>query len=169
LESNAAKSNLVVRNAAPNNIDEIYEIIASYSKNGIILERSHENIKASISCFYVAEINGSVAGVISYYDYGDHLKEIRSLGVKKGFLRQGIGSALLRKVIQPLCEGNNPKIFVLTYTPEFFERNGFSIIPKDTLPEKIWKDCVKCKNIDICNETALEYHCNTPQARSVGF
>src|SRR5208337_5051102 len=112
-------------------IDAIYEIIASYSKEGIILERSHENIKTSISCFHVAEINGSVGGVISYYDYGDHLKEIRSLGVKKSFLRQGIGSALLRKVMQHLCEGNSPKIFVLTYTPQFFERNGFSIIPKD--------------------------------------
>ncbi len=159
LKSDFAKSSLIIRNAAPNDIDAIYEIIASYSKEGIILERSHENIKASISCFHVAEVSGTVAGVISYYDYGDHLKEIRSLGVKNSFLRQGIGSALLHTIIKLLCGENSPKIFVLTYTPQFFERNGFSIISMDTLPEKIWKDCVNCKNMDICSETALEYHC----------
>ncbi len=154
---------LLIRNAAPRDIDEIHEIIESYSKDTIILERSRENIESSISSFYVAEISGSIAGVISYYDYGSHLKEIRSLGVRKGFLRRGIGTALLAKILQLLCEENSPKIFVLTYTPQFFERNGFSVISKDTLPEKIWKDCVNCKNIETCNETALEYFCDMPR------
>ena len=153
------KNTAVIRKAVPDDINAIYDIIKSYSNDGVILERSHGNIKLSLSDFHVAELNHAIAGVISHFDYGTHLKEIRSLGVKKNFLRRGIGSALLMKVIQDLCRQNKPKIFVLTYTPEFFERNGFSVIQKDTLPEKIWKDCSKCKNIDICSEIALEYQC----------
>jgi amino-acid N-acetyltransferase len=157
------KTVAVIRKAMPDDLDSIFDIIKQYSDTGIILERSLRDVKASLNNFYVAEINHTLAGVCSFYDYGGHLKEIRSLGVKKKFLRKGIGSALVKLVVQDLCAFNNPRIFVLTYTPEFFERNGFSIISKSTLPEKIWKDCITCRNIDSCHETALEFYCRSEQ------
>jgi len=159
----------VIRKATTDDIDSIFTIIKFYSDGGIILERSLKDLKSSLYYFYVAEISQTIVGTCSYYDYGGHLMEIRSLGVKKNFLRQDIGSALIKRVIQDLCALNKPKIFVLTYTPEFFKRNGFSIISKNTLPEKIWKDCVTCKNIDTCNEIALEYNCQTGESGSVGL
>ncbi len=157
------KTVAIIRKAMPDDVDSILDLIKLYSDEGIILERSLKDVNSSINCFYVAEINHSLAGVCSFYDYGGHLKEIRSLGVKKNFLRQGIGSALVKLVVRDLCTLNNPRIFVLTYTPEFFERNGFSVISKNTLPEKIWKDCITCRNIDSCHETALEFNCRSEQ------
>lgn len=151
------KTTAAVRKATGDDIDSIYEIISSYAEDGILLARSLDDIGSTVENFYVAEINHYTVGAITYYDYGDHLKEVRSLAVRKNYLRRGIGSTLLRKLIHDLTDGNKPKIFVLTYAPAFFEKNGFTVISMDTLPEKIWKDCIFCKNQESCNEAALEY------------
>jgi amino-acid N-acetyltransferase len=151
------KATAVVRKATDEDIDTIHEIIASYSEEGVLLARSIDDISDTLENFYVAEVRDITAGVVTFYDYGDHLKEVRSLAVRKNYLRRGVGSILLQRLIQDLTAANMPKIFVLTYTPAFFERNGFEAIDMETLPEKIWKDCIYCKNQDTCHETALEY------------
>jgi amino-acid N-acetyltransferase len=151
------KTTAVVRKATARDIDTIHEIIASYPEEGVLLARSIDDISDTLENFYVAEVRDITAGVVTFYDYGDHLKEVRSLAVRKNYLRRGVGSILLQKLIQDLTAANMPKIFVLTYTPAFFERNGFEAIDMETLPEKIWKDCIYCKNQDTCHETALEY------------
>ncbi len=151
------KKNAVIRSATSADIDTIHDIIASYSSEGILLSRSLDEISSNLENFFVAEIVHATVGVITHFDYGDHLKEVRSLAVNKRYLRRGIGSALLLALIEKLKAANTPRIFVLTYTPAFFEKNGFTVINMDTLPEKIWKDCMFCNRQDNCNETALEY------------
>ncbi|OHD65741.1 MAG: hypothetical protein A2176_13435 [Spirochaetes bacterium RBG_13_51_14] len=151
------KTATCVRKATEDDIDSIHSIISSYSEEGILLSRSIDDIGASLENFHVAEVDRDMAGVISFCDYGDHLKEVRSLAVRKNYLRRGIGSALLQKLITELTAANDPRIFVLTYVPAFFEKNGFAVISVDTLPEKIWKDCVNCARWDACSEIALEY------------
>ncbi len=149
------KNTATIRKATSQDTDTIHEIITSYSREGILLSRSLDDISHSIENFFVAEIGSVIVGVITFYDYGDHLKEVRSLAVNRNYLRRGIGSALLQALITHLRAANTPRIFVLTYTPAFFERNGFTEINMDTLPEKIWKDCMYCPRQDNCNETAL--------------
>jgi amino-acid N-acetyltransferase len=147
----------VIRNATEDDTESIHAIINAYSGDGTLLSRSLDDIASAIGCFYVAEVNGAIAGVITYHDYGDHLKEVRSLAVKKSCLRRGIGSMLLHRLIADLMAANNPLLFVLTYAPEFFRKNGFVEINMDTLPEKIWKDCMYCINYSNCSEIALVY------------
>jgi amino-acid N-acetyltransferase len=152
----------VVRKATDVDIDSIHEIINAYAGDGTLLSRSLDDIASAIGNFYVAEVGGSIAGVITFHDYGDHLKEVRSLAVKKQFLRKGIGSMLLRKLIADLMAANSPTLFVLTYAPEFFKKNGFVEINMDTLPEKIWKDCMYCMNYATCSEIALLHDGSRP-------
>ena len=148
----------LIEKATARDVDSIYKIIQYYSGKDVILERTRDDILTSLDNFYVARTGSEVIGIISYYDYGDHLKEIRSLGVKKKFVRNGIGSSLLRHVVGELKSQGDPRIFVLTYTPEFFQKNGFVVIPMNSLPEKIFKDCFSCKNKFSCSEIALVHH-----------
>lgn len=99
----------------------------------------------------------TIAGVISYHDYGRHLKEIRSLAVRDADSRKGVGSRLVRHLIKQLSREGSPKIFVLSYSPVFFIKNGFAPVDKETFPEKIWKDCINCPDQENCGETALVY------------
>lgn len=147
----------VIKKATKDDIDSIYKIIKPYSDAEIILDRTKDDIYNSIKHFLTAKIDNRVIGVISLYDYGNKLKEIRSLAVTKEFYENGIGSALLKALINDILNKGNVKIFVLTYSPVFFKKNGFVEVSKESLPLKIWKDCNKCKNRENCGETALIY------------
>ncbi len=144
--------------ALPADIDSIYRIIKSYSDIDVVLERSREDISDSLETFLVAREKEGIRGVISYHDYGPGLKEIRSLCVSKENLRKGTGSLLLTRLIDEIRRKNSTtKIFVLTYNPAFFTKNRFVEVEKDSLPEKIWKDCDSCKNREECRETTMVY------------
>jgi amino-acid N-acetyltransferase len=148
----------VIRKAAFPDIDDIYSILKPYSDEGVILERPREDIENNIDKFFIAKIENNIAGVISYYNYSDELMEIRSLAVKKEYYNYGIGAALLKKLLEALLNDfNNVKIFALSYLPEFFKKAGFLEVLKDSLPEKIWKDCKNCVHQFDCGETALLY------------
>ena len=43
----------------------------------------------------------------------------------------------------------------LTYEQSFFEKMNFSVVDKETLPLKVWSDCVRCPKRDGCDEIAM--------------
>ena len=45
--------------------------------------------------------------------------------------------------------------FTLTYKPGFFQTLGFHTVTKETLPPKVWKDCIDCPKFPNCDEIAL--------------
>jgi amino-acid N-acetyltransferase len=47
------------------------------------------------------------------------------------------------------------RIFALTYKPEFFEKLGFQIVDKATLPHKVWTECIRCPKFPDCGEIAV--------------
>lgn len=146
-----------IRPAEEQDIESIHGLISHYAREGVILERSHDDIRANLENFIVAEDSGIVIGAATFYDYGETLKEVRSFAIDKRYHGMGIGSSLLKKLIENIDGKNNTRIFTLTYKPEFFSKNGFAVVSKDDFPEKIWKDCRNCKDWDNCGETALVY------------
>lgn len=151
-------SNVKIRKAAPGDAESIYNLLNPYSQKNIILERSIENITGLIGSFIVAQSEDKVIGAVSHHSYGANLKEIRSLAVIKKHQHNGTGRRLVKYLLKNLL-GDHPdtKIFALSYSPEFFKKIGFVEVDKETLPEKIWQDCVKCKHRDNCGETALVF------------
>jgi amino-acid N-acetyltransferase len=147
----------IITPATPDDSRDIFNILTPYVDQGIILERPLDEIDESIETFLVARREGNIEGVVSYHDYGDGLYEIRSLAVKREITGSGTGTHLMKAMIEHLIEKGGRRIFSLTYSPAFFHRLGFLETPKDSLPEKIWKDCSKCRNRDVCGETALLY------------
>jgi amino-acid N-acetyltransferase len=147
----------LIRTASTDDAESIYRLIKYYAEKGVILERPMDDILENINNFLVAVSNERIIGSITHYDYGTNLKEVRSLAVDESFHSMGIGKKLLEELIRRMRTENEGKIFTLTYRPDFFEKNGFTAVPKDDFPEKIWKDCDKCKDKDKCGETALVY------------
>ncbi len=147
----------LIRTARPGDAGSIYSLIKHYAEEGVILERSMDDIMDNIGNFLVAVSDDKVIGSITHYDYGKNLKEVRSLAVDKFFQGKGIGKALLAELVKQMSSEHPLKIFTLTYRPDFFAKNGFVQVPKDDFPEKIWKDCANCKDEENCGETALIY------------
>jgi len=146
-----------IRAAVIGDAESIHQLIKHYADIGVILERSIDDIKSNIKNFIVASADDMVIGSITFYDYEKNLIEVRSLAVEESFHRLGIGRELLLTLINKFNSEKDTKIFTLTYRPDFFGKNGFIVVPKENFPEKIWKDCDKCRDKENCGETALVY------------
>jgi amino-acid N-acetyltransferase len=46
-------------------------------------------------------------------------------------------------------------VFALTLEKDFFEKLGFQKVPMESLPLKVWSDCVRCSKQAQCDEIAM--------------
>ena len=149
---------ITIRKAISADAEHILALLSPYVKKGILLPRSKEEIEKSSDTFTVAIANEKIIGVVSHYKYNNKLFEIRSLAVSSRHHHKGIGKQLVAHAIEDiLLQHKDAKIFCLTYKPSFFKKAGFIVVAKETLPDKIWKDCQYCQHKDNCTETAMVY------------
>ena len=145
----------MVRKANLKDVQPIFEIVESFSKKGIMLNRPVAEIYDNLRDFFVYEEDGSVAGLSALHVCGPDLGEIRSLAVRGDFTKKGIGKALVRACLEDARALGVKRVFALTYKVSFFEKLGFQIVDKMVLPQKIWGDCLKCAKFPGCDETAV--------------
>lgn len=127
---------------------------SEYSQEASVFQTERSQPHES-QCLKEAEI---LAGFASLKIFNADLAEVRSLIVAPQFRRRGIARAIVNELLDEARFYGLKSVFTLTYQKEFFERLGFTEIPKDELPaQKIWADCIKCKKFPVCNEIALIY------------
>jgi argininosuccinate lyase/amino-acid N-acetyltransferase len=146
---------VTIRQARIDDLDDIVRLVDYWTQQGENLPRSRESILEAIADFGVAELDGRVIGCGSLSIYTPALAEIRSLGVDPEHHGCGAGSALVRHFLGQAAVLHIPRVFVLTRAPHFFERLGFRTVSIQTLPEKVFKDCMKCTKRDRCDEIAM--------------
>ncbi len=148
-----------VRKAHMGDAGAISGLVEFYAARGEMLHRPIQQIYASIRDYFVCTGDGGdgagVIGVSALHVWWEDLGEIRSLAVSEENLAAGAGSALVKACIDEAGELGLKKLFVLTYKPGFFERFGFKVVDKDTLPHKVWGECVDCVKFPNCDETAV--------------
>lgn len=136
----------------------IKSLLDYYSRQQIVLPRSIVDICEKIRIFWIAvdTDTNEIIGCAGIQFYWDNLAEIKSLAVKKEYWGKGIGNMLVQKCIEEARSFGVKKIFALTYIAEFFKKLGFQIISKNSLPQKIWTECINCQHFPNCNEDAVE-------------
>lgn len=150
--------NITIRKATSSDAEHILALLSPYVKKGILLPRSKEEIEQASDAFTVAIAQKKIVGVVSHYKYNNRLFEIRSLAVHSRYHKKGIGKQLVEYAVNDILQHHkDAKIFCLTYKPSFFKKAGFMAVAKETLPDKIWKDCQYCKHRENCTETAMVY------------
>ncbi|MFM9279810.1 N-acetyltransferase [Paenibacillus jiagnxiensis] len=146
---------VLCRNAVPEDVEPLYQMISGYAERGIMLPRSREVLRRQLDTFIVAEVDGEVVGCGSLCKLGSDLVEVRSLGISEGYKGMGIGSKLVNGLIEEAKRQNIPKIMALTYEVSFFIKNGFEVVNKEIFPEKVWTDCIHCSKQHACDEIAV--------------
>ena len=142
------------RKATFADVDEIHDLIAGYASQGVMLPKPHSTIYETLREFVVAQ-EEKIVGVGALHLTWNELAEIRSMAVDENFSRQGIGSTIVKKLLEEGRVLGVKKFFTLTYRPEFFKSLGFSVTTKESLPHKIWKDCMDCPKFPNCDEIAM--------------
>ncbi|WP_050181861.1 N-acetyltransferase [Domibacillus robiginosus] len=144
-----------VRKAVLGDVEQIFELVNHYAKEGLMLPRTKESLVLNLQSIFVAEEQGEVLGVASLAILGHDLAEVRSLGVKENAKGRGIGKLLVKRIIEETELIGIPKLISLTYQVTFFEKCGFEIISKSEMPQKVWTDCVHCPKFPSCDEIAM--------------
>ena len=124
---------------------------------GHLLPRPISDLYSQVRSIFlwVDDITQEVAACGSLEVIWEDLAEIRSLAVRTERQGAGIGTELILTLLNEARKMQLQRVFVLTYRSKLFERQGFSIIDKSTLPHKIWADCIHCTKFPECDEIAL--------------
>ena len=144
-----------VRNAKITDAKAIYALISSYAERDKMLFRSLADIYENLQTFTIVELDGNVVGCCALQVIWSDLAEIKSLAVDETTTGAGVGKMLVAVAIEQAHQLGLPRIFALTLNPDFFEKLGFKIIEKDSLPMKVWSDCAKCPKQQNCDEIAV--------------
>jgi amino-acid N-acetyltransferase len=146
----------MIRKARMSDVKGIHQLIADYAKKGDMLPRSLADIYENLRDYFVyLEDDGELVGSAAIHIMWEDLAEVRSLAVREGRMRRGVGTQLVESCISEAIVLGIARVFALTYKPEFFEKLGFRIVDKAELPQKIWTDCLKCSKFPDCDEVAL--------------
>jgi RNA 3'-terminal phosphate cyclase (ATP) len=145
----------VIRKARAEDVPAIQKLVAYFAARGELLPRTLNELYQHLRDFFVYELHGEVVGIAALSLYWEDLAEVRSLAVQEGRGGKGLGAALVHACLEEAARLGIRRVFALTYRPGFFEKLGFREIDKRELPQKIWKDCIRCAKFACCDEVAL--------------
>ncbi|HVT90474.1 MAG TPA: N-acetyltransferase [Tepidisphaeraceae bacterium] len=145
----------MIRSATIHDVPVIQGIINSHAELGKMLFKSYAQLYEDLRDYAVYEIDSQVVGCVALSIIWADLCEVRALAVAKEHLGRGIGRSLVEWCVDEARRLQIRKIMALTYEQRFFEKLGFEVVQKESLPLKVWGECVHCPKRDQCDEIAV--------------
>lgn len=143
------------REATLPDAEHIDRLISTHFESGTLLPRTFPEICENVRDFVVVEQDGKIVGCGALHLYGLHLAEIRSITIDPDFRRKGAGILLVKKLLKQAEKHQVSGVCLFTRIPEFFSRLGFSIVQREEIPDKLYKDCCVCPKLHCCDEVAM--------------
>jgi amino-acid N-acetyltransferase len=146
---------MIIRKATLEDTQQISELVNLGEREGQLLPRSLESIRASIDDWIVAEDGARIVGCGSLLEMSPVLSEVRSLAVAPGYRKNGVGTKIVSALGDEARVRGILTVFTLTRAVLFFEKLGFKITETYNFPEKVWRDCNICPVQHACDEVAM--------------
>jgi amino-acid N-acetyltransferase len=150
----------LIRSATTGDVPALHGLITHHAERNRMLFRSHANLYDHLRDFMVAveRQDGGEEAIVAcaaLESVWRDLAEIKSLAVEDAWRGRGLGPQLVQAAIEDARRLGIKRVFALTREEAFFEKLGFHVVPKETLPHKVWTDCVGCPVQDQCDEIAV--------------
>lgn len=127
-----------------------------HADDGTLLPRSLPEICENIRDFVVIEDEERrLIGCGALHLYGTHLAEVRSIAVRTDARGRGAGARLVQGLLTEAHRHHVAGVCLFTRIPDYFAKLGFTVVPLSDLPDKIYKDCLKCPKLNACDEVAM--------------
>jgi N-acetylglutamate synthase-like GNAT family acetyltransferase len=133
----------------------IHQLVAHYAEQGLLLPRGEEEIRHNIGHFLVQEEGQHIIGCLSLESYGADLAEIRSIAVSPERRGEGLGASLMEFALLEARRRGITRVFAVTHAQQFFEQQGFVATSRQSLTEKIERDCRVCPKQRSCKLVAV--------------
>lgn len=145
----------VLRPARVGDVPQMSSLINGYAAQGLMLKKTDAQLYNHIRDFVVVDVDQQIVACgglkVTWHD----LAEIVSLAVSPAYQGRGLGRQMVLPLIEEARTLGIPTVFALTYQIGFFAKLQFEIVPKHTLSQKVWQDCVICPKQSCCDETAM--------------
>ena len=145
----------VVRRARLADVPAIAGVMADYVMQGVLLPRPVSELYQCVREFVVAEKDGEIVACAALRVLWDDVAEVRTLAVRPDHHGRGLGGVLVQQLVADARALTIPRVIALTREVPFFERCGFVVVPRESLPRKVWTDCVRCPKRHACDEVAV--------------
>ncbi len=144
-----------VRKAVLDDVPDIHRLINHFARQELMLSRSRGDLYENLRDFTVTVDADHVGACGALHIVWDDLAEIKCIAVTEEHQKEGIGTAIVQSLIEEARALHVARVFSLTYQRSFFERLGFQHASKESLPHKIWSECVRCAKFPDCDEEAV--------------
>jgi len=149
------KDDIKIEKARVGDANSMHRMISYFADKGEMLPRALSDIYEGIRDYFVVKVSDQIVACAALHVTWVDLAEIRSLAVAEQEQKQKIGSLLIQACLKEAEELGIPKVFCLVRKTVFFEKNGFQLIDKTELPQKVWAECYRCPKFPNCDEVAL--------------
>ena len=154
-----------LRKAVVGDVEAIQKLISGFASSNIMLPRGPQYIYENLRDFVIVERvgggqnddagEGAIAACGSLHVLWIDQAELRSISVHPNYQKHGLGTRIVRYLIDEARSLGLHKVYAFTLVEEFFSRMGFVRKQKDELPSKLWSECSQCPKYFICDEVGL--------------
>ncbi len=147
---------LMVRPARTSDVRAIRGLVAPLAERRVLLNKEAVGYYESVGDFVVAERGGVVIGCGALHVLWEDLAEVRTLAVAESALGTGVGSALLRRLVERAGELGVRRLFCLTFEVEFFARHGFAPIEGQAVNPEVYAELLRSYDEGVAEFLDLE-------------
>jgi len=148
-----------IRGALMADVPGIHRLVTYHAEFNRMLFRSYAHLYEHLRDFTVAvaTVDGreEVVACAALELVWHNLAEIKSLAVDVRFQGRGLGTRLVSAKLEEARRLGVARVFALTRERAFFEKLGFGCVPRESLPHKVWTDCIHCPLQADCDEIAM--------------
>jgi amino-acid N-acetyltransferase len=126
-----------IRSIRSRDIPDMLRLMEPLMQKGILLRRGPEDIQGKRDDYAVFEIDGQIHACGALHAWGEDQGEIAAIATDPAYADMGLGSRVVRYLIDRAVKLGMRRVFVLTIsTHDWFEALGFKEAPVESLPEK---------------------------------
>ncbi len=144
-----------IRPASESDVNTIYNLSQSSTKEQNLVARSISEISENIDSYFVYEMDGSIIAFVSLLDISDSCAELASLHVQPFYQHHKVGTTMVDFVIKTARERGYKTLFSLSTksAPFFTDVCKFKEVSPKNLPAKRYEKYLKSKR----NSKVFEY------------
>ncbi len=147
---------ITVRRARVGDVRRIKDLVDCYA-GAVLLTKQLVTLYEDVQEFWVAERDGAVLGCGALHVLWEDLAEIRTLAVHPDVAGQGVGHALVSRLVEHGRALGLRRLFVLTFEERFFSRHGFRTIEGTPVTEEIYDEMRRSHDEGVAEFLDLPY------------
>jgi amino-acid N-acetyltransferase len=149
-------SPVTVRRARTSDVPAVRALVATYAEDRILLSKEAVTLYEDVQEFWVAVEGEAVVGCGALHVLWQDLAEVRTLAAQPSRRGQGIGSAILARLLDAARELGVTRVFCLTFEPGFFARHGFEPIQGTPVDPEVYAELLRSYDEGVAEFLDLE-------------